>query len=535
MPSLQGAACIGLGAMLVLSGNATGTVALGSAGHEGLCLQEGTCSRESALLQRGHALGAILPGGMQAASGTVQVECTIRDFRSDHPDFYLPGEGPPGRSFGHLQGCLKEQLGPGRKPVSKRGAACFNSSRSFAQWYDDIPGRNRREKTFIMDFVETGAGTYVYDNSAFFPADGNGWDDESFGHNYWFTMELHTSFFYQGGESFAFKGDDDVWVFINGSLALDLGGIHTPLEGSVEMDSLQLTPGNLATLDLFFAERQPFLSNFRVETQLKLQPNAPEGHCMLWGDPHANVFDSTEADDRPGNSVVNIFGHGDFWIVTSLLVRIQGRYGATQWTQNGWSATRAVAIGGPFLQGHTLIIEAMDGQISWDGLPVLGNFPSDWDVPGLVAAHYHELPEPIDKAQTHRPVHGIELELPLGVRLTVNRWAKHLDVIITMRPQQGGQDGHCGNFNGNSTDDSADLIKSRMDLRVSEQDLLFPKASIDTSEPEEITLADCAAELRASAEAQCLQRRVGENGTESFVEACIFDLCFGGSDFDAGL
>lgn len=199
---------------------------------------------------------------------------------------------------------------------------------------------------------------------------------------------------------------------------------------------------------------------------------------MLWGDPHAKVFDSPA--DQEGSavpSVVDFFGHGDYWVVKSPQVSIQGRYGPTQWTENGLSATLALAVGGPLLQGHTLIIEPQDGQIIWDGAPILQEFPSEWAVEKLITARYHEVPEPVDKAQLHRPVHGVEVELPLGMRLIVNRWRKHLDLILHMQPLVGGQDGHCGNFNGVTTDDTAELITARMELKVSKEDLLFPSRS----------------------------------------------------------
>merc|ERR1712039_128101 len=189
--------------------------------------------------------------------------------------------------------------------------------------------------------------------------------------------------------------------------------------------------------------------------------------------------DSAAAGQEPGApppSIVNVFGHGDFWIVKSPQVNIQGRYGPTQWTENGLSATLALAVGGPFLQGHVLIIEPQNGQITWDGEPILQEFPSDWSVPGLITARYHELEEPISKAMLHMPmVHGIDVELPQDLRITVNRWSKHVDLVIHMRAQAGGQDGHCGNFNGDASDDSMDVIKARMELKVPDEDLLFPK------------------------------------------------------------
>merc|ERR1712207_46106 len=136
---------------------------------------------------------------------------------------------------------------------------------------------------------------------------------------------------------------------------------------------------------------------------------------------------------------------------------------------------------------------------------ILQEFPSDWSVQDLITARYHELEEPVSKVMAHRFIHGVDVELPLGVRITVNRWSKHLDLVIHMRAQASGQDGHCGNFNRDASDDSVDLIRARMELKVSDEGLLFPKRNplAGDAEPKVRELSTCAPDVRAKAEAQC--------------------------------
>ena len=102
------------------------------------------------------------------------------------------------------------------------------------------------------------------------PLSGTGTDGKQ--HDFGFTTEIHTQFKYAGGEQFTFTGDDDLWVFINKKLAIDLGGLHSPETSTVALDAsaamLGLAQGGVYPLDLFHAERHTEGSTFRVDTTL---------------------------------------------------------------------------------------------------------------------------------------------------------------------------------------------------------------------------------------------------------------------------
>ncbi|MBN2075017.1 MAG: fibro-slime domain-containing protein [Dehalococcoidales bacterium] len=220
------------------------------------------------------SLSQALPVSAADPPATIEIPVTIRDFNSSHPDFeYVISDD---------RGIVDTTLGGDKIPVyaGGLGTVTTHGQTEFDQWYRDTPGTNMRKDTTII-FTRVG-NIYQYINSNFFPIDGELFGNEGRSHNYHFTLELHTSFTYQGGETFGFTGDDDLWLFINNKLVIDLGGVHGAESDSVSLDSIAssigITPGNDYDFDLFFAERHTTQSNFKVETTIVLEE--PERYCI---------------------------------------------------------------------------------------------------------------------------------------------------------------------------------------------------------------------------------------------------------------
>lgn len=100
-------------------------------------------------------------------------------------------------------------------------------------------------------------------------------------HNFGFTMKIQATFEYVPGQYFDFYGDDDVWVFINNKLVVDIGGQHRQVAGSVDLDTIgqnnpadKLVEGQTYNFHIFYAERHTSSSNFRMHTSIDLKTEA---------------------------------------------------------------------------------------------------------------------------------------------------------------------------------------------------------------------------------------------------------------------
>ena len=222
------------------------------------------------------AQGPAPDGSLVRDEACGKVTAIYRDFSpTTHLDFEIPFSITDLNILlgqGH-QGIVKPLLEMGYPAYALPGASAdTHSAALFYQWYVDTPGVNMHFELPLL-LTEDTPGHFIYDSTEFFPLDNMGFGNEGNPHNYHFTTELRTKFTYKGGEIFTFRGDDDVWIFVNGVLAVDLGGLHGPLAGTVNMDTFAaqnaLQLGQTYSMDVFQAERHTTGSNFHIETTIE--------------------------------------------------------------------------------------------------------------------------------------------------------------------------------------------------------------------------------------------------------------------------
>jgi fibro-slime domain-containing protein len=228
----------------------------------------------------GIIMAALLGGGTwhAQAQGVDMIELpgTIRDFSADpesgHPDFEA--------RIATDRGIVKKQLGTDLKPVyaGVAGNPTTSGQTNYDQWYRDTDGVNL---SMPFDLILENIGTpenpkFRFFGQDFFPIDDQLLGNEERTHNFHFTLEVHARFLYNGGGYVTFEADDDIWLFINGILVIDLGGVHPTQTATVHLDDvaeeLGLTPGQMYDFDLFFAERHTRRSTLIIETTLELMP-----------------------------------------------------------------------------------------------------------------------------------------------------------------------------------------------------------------------------------------------------------------------
>jgi len=207
-------------------------------------------------------------------NGTIAGELSL--FNTERGDFVNRWDegGAPWVAYEDVTWCGRTGEACSSCAELTEGARCFDpcpvpaydcSCSAIAVSYDGTP-------TFFPIDGEPGAITSEDELEAatIAPAYGGAWELEPGEprHNFHFTSELRFTFVYGAATSYAIgvTGDDDIWVFVNGRLAIDLGGVHTPVSQQVNLDGATygLVNGERYEVALFHAERQTTGSTLRL-------------------------------------------------------------------------------------------------------------------------------------------------------------------------------------------------------------------------------------------------------------------------------
>jgi len=254
-----------------------------------------------------------------------------------------------------------------------------------------------------------------------------------------------------------------------------------------------------------------------------LPPTGPTKPCTIFGDPHVFTFDGSHED---------YYTPGEYWIVRSDTVKIQGFYSALPMT-NGLAVLKALAISGPFIKGNKLILQSMDkgsGIVLYNGQPVLPSFPMSWKSPdGLISIDYNNVGGTIQYGRNQNNMHVLHVHMPDATYIQVNQWNEagegaYMNARITMRAQPN-QDGHCGNFNGNIADDARVQVRARVSRTgVPANELIFPWPKTPVNPGNHPDVNDCPQGKLPVAKNICKAKE------HNFFPSrqCLMDVCFTG-------
>lgn len=185
---------------------------------------------------------------------------------------------------------------------SRTGTYSYDSDKNYA--YYDIDSSRNTEKNFIVYERSKDKGEGNRHVASFMPY--SSWDDGASQNKFAFGMMISFEFLQPkngkiNGQDmvFSFSGDDDVWVFIDNKLVLDLGGVHERATGSINFANGEVYVNNQSNPTL----RSVFNSDSDSDTFADYTSHSLKLFYMERGRGDSNCSIKFNLPPRPTNSI----------------------------------------------------------------------------------------------------------------------------------------------------------------------------------------------------------------------------------------
>ncbi|QIE57364.1 fibro-slime domain-containing protein [Pikeienuella piscinae] len=207
--------------------------------------------------------GLVLSAGVASA---LTLGGTVRDFDNTHPNF---GQGTPFGLLADGQVVSSALTGAAPSPIFVEGDRTnppvnFTTHDDYNEWWTGGVA-----SPYDVVFSESG-GVQSFDGAAstpgsqFFPAGSN---------NYLFTLQFGGLLSFEDGDTFSASSDDDLWIFVDNKLVLELAGVHSPASDSfsaADLMLLGLVSGQNYAFDVFYAERNVTQAQLNLSTDMTI-------------------------------------------------------------------------------------------------------------------------------------------------------------------------------------------------------------------------------------------------------------------------